>query len=87
LWKKKWHAKGFGISPRGRLDYNLLQAEHFPVESFEPYYGDNGIKGTGDIHNPYNIAKFAQFVRQSTGGCGVHFAVGSGVSADADMEE
>jgi len=49
--------------------------------------GDNGIEGTGDISKPYNIAKFAQFIRESTGGRGVHCAIASAVSADADMCE
>lgn len=41
MWKKKWQAKGFGISPRGgKFDYNLQPAEHYSRESFEVFYGN-----------------------------------------------
>lgn len=39
LWKRRWHAKGFGMTLRGPCDFKLEDFFAAPSELFEPYYG------------------------------------------------
>jgi hypothetical protein len=39
LWKKKWEAKGFGMTLKGPLDFALKDFTAAETQSFEPIYG------------------------------------------------
>lgn len=39
LWKRRWHAKGFGMTLKGPCDFKLEDFFAAPSELFEPYYG------------------------------------------------
>lgn len=39
LWKRHWHAKGFGMTLKGPCDFKLEDFYAAPSELFEPYYG------------------------------------------------
>lgn len=39
LWKRRWHAKGFGMTLKGPCDFKLEDFYAAPSELFEPYYG------------------------------------------------
>lgn len=39
LWRKKWHAKGFGMTLKGPNDFKLEDFYAASSELFEPYYG------------------------------------------------
>ncbi|XP_019624485.1 PREDICTED: LOW QUALITY PROTEIN: cap-specific mRNA (nucleoside-2'-O-)-methyltransferase 1-like [Branchiostoma belcheri] len=78
LWRKKWHAKGFGLTIRGPNDFKLEEFFAASSEMFEPYYGEGGIDGDGDIMKPANLTAFKKFVLDSTEGKGVHFVMGDG---------
>lgn len=39
LWRKKWHAKGFGMTLKGPNDFKLEDFYSASSELFEPYYG------------------------------------------------
>lgn len=41
LWKRRWHAKGFGMTLKGPCDFKLEDFYAAPSELFEPYYGMN----------------------------------------------
>lgn len=43
LWKRRWHAKGFGMTLKGPCDFKLEDFFAAPSELFEPYYGLHGI--------------------------------------------
>ncbi|XP_023599256.1 cap-specific mRNA (nucleoside-2'-O-)-methyltransferase 1-like [Myotis lucifugus] len=60
LWRKKWHAKGFGMALQGPNDFKLEAFYSASRELFEPYYGEGGIDG--DITRPENITAFRNFV-------------------------
>ena len=42
--------------------------------------GLNGYDGDGDITKPVNLKAFQEYVIAQTGGRGVHFVMGDGVS-------
>ena len=44
LWRRKWHAKGFGMTIRGPNDFKLEDFYAAPSELFEPYYGTTGAE-------------------------------------------
>ncbi|RDD44641.1 Cap-specific mRNA (nucleoside-2'-O-)-methyltransferase 1 [Trichoplax sp. H2] len=80
LWKRRWHAKGFGITlkdPKNASDFKLTDFLAGTPETFEPYYGVNGVNGDGDVTRTENLRAFAEFVRSSSEG-GVHFAMADG---------
>ncbi|XP_075411290.1 cap-specific mRNA (nucleoside-2'-O-)-methyltransferase 1 isoform X2 [Tenrec ecaudatus] len=78
LWKKKWHAKGFGMTLKGPNDFKLEDFYSASSELFEPYYGEGGIDGDGDITRPENITAFRNFVLDNTDRKGVHFLMADG---------
>ena len=39
LWRKRWHAKGFGLTLKGPHDFKLEDFYSASSELFEPYYG------------------------------------------------
>jgi hypothetical protein len=40
LWRKEWHAKGFGFTLKGACDFKLEDFFAAPSMFFEPYYGE-----------------------------------------------
>ncbi|XP_056589922.1 cap-specific mRNA (nucleoside-2'-O-)-methyltransferase 1 isoform X2 [Triplophysa dalaica] len=78
LWRRRWHAKGFGMTLKGANDFKLEDFFAAPSELFEPYYGEGGIDGDGDITQPANISAFRNFVLYSTEGRGLHFLMADG---------
>ncbi|XP_048830226.1 cap-specific mRNA (nucleoside-2'-O-)-methyltransferase 1-like isoform X1 [Brienomyrus brachyistius] len=78
LWRRRWHAKGFGMTLRGPNDFKLEDFFAAPSELFEPYYGEGGIDGDGDITRPENITAFRNFVMESTDRRGLHFLMADG---------
>ncbi|KAM9445248.1 cap-specific mRNA (nucleoside-2'-O-)-methyltransferase 1 [Clarias gariepinus] len=78
LWRKRWHSKGFGMTLKGANDFKLEDFYSAPSELFEPYYGEGGIDGDGDITRPENISAFRNFVLESTEKRGLHFLMADG---------
>ncbi|MFT7813046.1 cap-specific mRNA (nucleoside-2'-O-)-methyltransferase 1 [Arapaima gigas] len=78
LWRRRWHAKGFGMTLRGPNDFKLEDFFAAPSELFEPFYGEGGIDGDGDITRPENISAFRNFVLESTERRGLHFLMADG---------
>ncbi|KAI4873372.1 hypothetical protein NFI96_022165 [Prochilodus magdalenae] len=78
LWRKRWHAKGFGMTLKGANDFKLEDFYAAPSELFEPYYGEGGVDGDGDITLPENISAFRNFVLESTERRGLHFLMADG---------
>lgn len=78
LWRRGWHAKGFGMTLKGANDFKLEDFFAAPSELFEPYYGEGGIDGDGDITRPENISAFRNFVLDSTERQGLHFLMADG---------
>uniref|UniRef100_A0A8C2KQX0 Cap-specific mRNA (nucleoside-2'-O-)-methyltransferase 1 n=1 Tax=Cyprinus carpio TaxID=7962 RepID=A0A8C2KQX0_CYPCA len=78
LWRRRWHAKGFGMTLKGSNDFKLEDFYAAPSELFEAYYGEGGIDGDGDITRPENITAFRNFVLDSTEGRGLHFLMADG---------
>ncbi|XP_066558976.1 cap-specific mRNA (nucleoside-2'-O-)-methyltransferase 1 isoform X2 [Amia ocellicauda] len=78
LWRRRWHAKGFGMTLRGANDFRLEDFFAAPSELFEPYYGEGGVDGDGDITRPENISAFRNFVMESTERRGLHFLMADG---------
>uniref|UniRef100_A0A0K2UNK7 Cap-specific mRNA (nucleoside-2'-O-)-methyltransferase 1 n=1 Tax=Lepeophtheirus salmonis TaxID=72036 RepID=A0A0K2UNK7_LEPSM len=75
LWRKKWHAKGFGFTLKGKNDFKTEDFVCGPPETFEKHYGaDND----GDVFKEKNIAEFTNFVMESTDQKGVHFMMADG---------
>ncbi|KAM3603437.1 uncharacterized protein V6R79_022484 [Siganus canaliculatus] len=78
LWKRRWHAKGFGMTLKGPCDFKLEDFFAAPSELFEPYYGEGGVDGDGDITRPENMTAFRNFVLESTEKRGLHFLMADG---------
>lgn len=78
LWRRRWHAKGFGMTLKGPCDFKLEDFYAAPSELFEPYYGEGGVDGDGDITRPENITAFRNFVMESTEKRGLHFLMADG---------
>ncbi|MED6282441.1 Cap-specific mRNA (nucleoside-2'-O-)-methyltransferase 1 [Ilyodon furcidens] len=78
LWRKRWHAKGFGMTLRGPCDFKLEDFYAAPSELFEPYYGEGGVDGDGDITRPENVTAFRNFVMENTDRRGLHFLMADG---------
>ncbi|XP_077138110.1 cap-specific mRNA (nucleoside-2'-O-)-methyltransferase 1 [Ranitomeya variabilis] len=78
LWRKKWHAKGFGMTLKGPNDFKLEDFYSASSELFEPYYGEGGVDGDGDVTRPENITAFRNFVMDNTDHKGVHFMMADG---------
>uniref|UniRef100_UPI0035900562 cap-specific mRNA (nucleoside-2'-O-)-methyltransferase 1 isoform X2 n=1 Tax=Myxine glutinosa TaxID=7769 RepID=UPI0035900562 len=78
LWRRRWHAKGFGFTLRGANDFKLEDFFAAPSEMFEPFYGVGGVDGDGDVTKPENLREFQKFVSQGTDGRGLHFLMADG---------
>ncbi|XP_037541388.1 cap-specific mRNA (nucleoside-2'-O-)-methyltransferase 1 [Nematolebias whitei] len=78
LWKRRWHAKGFGMTLKGPCDFKLEDFYAAPSELFEPYYGEGGVDGDGDITRPENVTAFRNFVMENTERRGLHFLMADG---------
>uniref|UniRef100_A0A665TSM2 Cap-specific mRNA (nucleoside-2'-O-)-methyltransferase 1 n=1 Tax=Echeneis naucrates TaxID=173247 RepID=A0A665TSM2_ECHNA len=78
LWKRRWHAKGFGMTLKGPCDFKLEDFFAAPSELFEPYYGEGGVDGDGDITRPENMTAFRNFVLENTERRGLHFLMADG---------
>uniref|UniRef100_A0A8B9KBF2 Cap-specific mRNA (nucleoside-2'-O-)-methyltransferase 1 n=1 Tax=Astyanax mexicanus TaxID=7994 RepID=A0A8B9KBF2_ASTMX len=82
LWRRRWHSKGFGMTLKGSNDFKLEDFYAAPSELFEPYYGEGGVEGDGDITLPENISAFRNFVLENTERRGLHFLMADGVRSD-----
>uniref|UniRef100_A0A3Q3IKW6 Cap-specific mRNA (nucleoside-2'-O-)-methyltransferase 1 n=1 Tax=Monopterus albus TaxID=43700 RepID=A0A3Q3IKW6_MONAL len=78
LWRRRWHAKGFGMTLKGPCDFKLEDFYAAPSELFEPYYGEGGVDGDGDITRPENVTAFRNFVLENTDRKGLHFLMADG---------
>ncbi|XP_003971781.1 cap-specific mRNA (nucleoside-2'-O-)-methyltransferase 1 isoform X1 [Takifugu rubripes] len=78
LWRRRWHAKGFGMTLKGPCDFKLEDFYAAPSELFEPYYGEGGVDGDGDITRPENITAFKNFVLENTDKRGLHCLMADG---------
>uniref|UniRef100_A0A8D3DRQ6 Cap-specific mRNA (nucleoside-2'-O-)-methyltransferase 1 n=1 Tax=Scophthalmus maximus TaxID=52904 RepID=A0A8D3DRQ6_SCOMX len=78
LWRRHWHAKGFGMTLKGPCDFKLEDFYAASSELFEPYYGEGGVDGDGDITRPENMTAFRNFVLESTERRGLHFLMADG---------
>ncbi|XP_049319080.1 cap-specific mRNA (nucleoside-2'-O-)-methyltransferase 1 [Astyanax mexicanus] len=78
LWRRRWHSKGFGMTLKGSNDFKLEDFYAAPSELFEPYYGEGGVEGDGDITLPENISAFRNFVLENTERRGLHFLMADG---------
>ena len=78
LWRKKWRAKGFGFTLKGKNDFKLDNFYGGAPDSFEAHYGAGGRDGDGDVLKEANIKAFVKFVLESTSGKGVHFVMSDG---------
>lgn len=57
LWKRRWHAKGFGMTLKGPCDFKLEDFFAAPSELFEPYYGRHNISlvdSAPDAHGSFH---------------------------------
>ena len=81
LWRKKWKAKGFGLTLKeGDNDFRLDDFLAGAPEYFETHYGVNGVDGNGDVTVTQNLKEFQKFVKEETNNKGVHFFMADGVS-------
>ncbi|CAF4695389.1 unnamed protein product [Rotaria sp. Silwood1] len=78
LWKKQWHAKGFGFTLKGKSDFTLHKFLAGPPETFDPYYGVKDIDGDGDIFKSENIDALQNYVNKCTKNSGVHIVMADG---------
>lgn len=74
LWRKKWHAKGFGFTLQCENDFKLDKFLAGHPETFDTYYG---IKEDGNVYDPDNIESLTQYVLKQTI-VGVHFMMSDG---------
>jgi cap1 methyltransferase len=79
LWRKKWKAKGFGLTLKAENDFCLDNFLAGAPEYFETHYGVNGVDGNGDVTNTANLEEFKKFVLEETNNRGVHFFMADGV--------
>lgn len=75
LWRKGWHAKGFGFTLKGDNDFKLEEFLAGTPETFEPHYG---VHDDGDIYNEDNLIEFRRHVLELTDNKGVHFVMADG---------
>ncbi|XP_071441428.1 cap-specific mRNA (nucleoside-2'-O-)-methyltransferase 1 [Hetaerina americana] len=78
LWRKGWEAKGFGFTLKKENDFRLSDFLVGSPESFETHYGVGGLEGDGDVTLSDNIKEFTRYVKERTGGHGVHFMMADG---------
>ncbi|CAF1274866.1 unnamed protein product [Adineta ricciae] len=78
LWRKQWHARGFGFTLRGKDDFKLHKFIAGTPETFDTYYGVNGLQGDGNIYIPENIDALQNYVNKCTMNRGVHIMMADG---------
>lgn len=74
LWKKGWHARGFGFTLKCENDFKTDKFLAGTPETFDTYYG---CKGDGNIFDPENIESLTDYVLNQTS-TGVHFMMSDG---------
>ena len=87
LWRKKWHANGFGFTLKNENDFKLDNFYAGSPETFHPYYGP---KDNGDAFDPSNQRGFKELIMRHTHGKGVHFMMSDGgflVDKDKNLQE
>lgn len=67
LWRKKWHAKGFGMTLKGPNDFKLEDFYSASSELFEPYYGRDTEEGTSGYEGQSCVGNFDWKQLLSTG--------------------
>ncbi|XP_011690873.1 PREDICTED: cap-specific mRNA (nucleoside-2'-O-)-methyltransferase 1 isoform X1 [Wasmannia auropunctata] len=75
LFRKKWHAMGFGFTLKNENDFKLDDFLAGPCETFHPFYGS---KDNGDVFDAQNQQEFADLVMKHTNNSGVHFMMSDG---------
>nr|XP_050847313.1 cap-specific mRNA (nucleoside-2'-O-)-methyltransferase 1 [Vespula vulgaris] len=75
LWRKKWHAKGFGFTLKNENDFKLGDFYAGSPETFHTFYGP---KGDGDVFDTSNQEAFRDLIMKHTHGKGVHFMMSDG---------
>ncbi|XP_015110560.1 cap-specific mRNA (nucleoside-2'-O-)-methyltransferase 1 [Diachasma alloeum] len=75
LWRRKWHAKGFGFTLRDSNDFKLDDFYAGSPETFHPFYGP---KDDGNVYDPENQLAFQRLIMEHTKGVGVHFMMADG---------
>ncbi|CAL8111218.1 unnamed protein product [Orchesella dallaii] len=75
LFRKNWIGKGFGMTLKGELDFDIWSFYMGSPESFESFYGP---AGDGNVYNPSNTTSFINHVLSSTEGRGVHLLMADG---------
>ncbi|XP_033334094.2 cap methyltransferase 1 [Megalopta genalis] len=75
LWRKKWHAKGFGFTLKNENDFKLADFYAGPCETFYPYYGP---ADDGNVYDPANQEAFRELIMKYTNHKGVHFMMSDG---------
>lgn len=75
LWRKKWHAKGFGFTLKAENDFKLQDFFAGHPETFDPFYG---IHEDGNVFDPENIKSLENYVLKQTDDVGVHFMMSDG---------
>ncbi|XP_076294327.1 cap methyltransferase 1 isoform X2 [Lasioglossum baleicum] len=75
LYRKKWHAKGFGFTLKNENDFKLADFYAGPCETFHPYYGPSE---DGNVFDPANQEAFREIIMQHTNDKGVHFMMSDG---------
>ncbi|XP_063992991.1 cap-specific mRNA (nucleoside-2'-O-)-methyltransferase 1-like [Diachasmimorpha longicaudata] len=75
LWRRKWHAKGFGFTLKDSNDFQLDNFYAGPPETFHPFYGP---KGDGNVYDPENQRAYQELIMNHTQGQGVHFMMADG---------
>lgn len=78
LWRKKYMAKGFGMTLKEDNDFCLDDFVAGQPEYFETHYGLNGARGDGDVTKSQNLKEFQRFVVEQTNHRGVHFMMADG---------
>ena len=79
-WRRRWHAKGFGMTlskEKGGFDFNLSKfGPRSPIDTYTMHYGEDG---TGDITNTANMRAFEKYVKRNIPyGLGVHTVMTDG---------
>ncbi|KAK2588336.1 hypothetical protein KPH14_004352 [Odynerus spinipes] len=75
LWRKKWHAKGFGFTLKNQNDFKLGDFYAGSPETFHTFYGP---KGDGDVFDTSNQEAFRDLIMKHTHDKGVHFMMSDG---------
>ncbi|XP_012281149.1 cap-specific mRNA (nucleoside-2'-O-)-methyltransferase 1 [Orussus abietinus] len=83
LYRKKWHAKGFGFTLKKENDFKLDDFYAGPCETFHPYYGP---KDDGNVFDSENQRAFRDLIMRQTKGVGVHFMMSDGGFSVKDRE-